>query len=69
MNKDSPKTFKVELNPKEFKDKMLVLKRPHKAETVVHEVKPGESTIILYRLKAANYPATVQTPNPKITMV
>ncbi len=69
MNKDSPKTFKIEMNPKEFSDKMLVLKKPHKAENVVHEVKPGESAIILYRLKAANYPATVQTPQPKITMV
>ena len=69
VNKDSPKTFKIELNTKEFSDKMLVLKRPHKAETVVHEVKPGESLIILYRLKVANYPASVQTPNPKITMV
>lgn len=57
------------MNPKEFGDKMLVLKRPHKAETVVHEVKPGEKLLVLYRLKAANYPANAQAPVPKITMV
>jgi hypothetical protein len=57
------------MNAKEFSDKMLVIKRPHKADTVVQEVKPGESAIILYRLKVANYPSTVQTPSPKITMV
>lgn len=47
---------------------MLVLKRPYKSETVVIEVKPGESIIIIYRLKAVNYPVGLQPPTPKITM-
>lgn len=69
VSKESQKTYKMEFSGKEFTDKMFVLKRPHKTETVVHEVKPGESVLVLYRLKAANYPATVQAPNPKITTI
>ena len=52
---------------REYTERRLMLKKPYKGQGVIKTmVEPGKELIVLFRMKAYSYPASITLPTPKI---